>query len=224
MQLPVEIQQAEILDWWESEHERISDALADRLPGLYYLVDQQIENMPFTNLVRRGKFKAEHIEPIVAAWMDKIYFEFTLELDESLRASLHSLEGDKPGEGWSFNEMAVAGAALALSASPVAAIPFFAGGLATAGVTFLGVTFGGGVLLATPVAALAGSAVLAALVGPTARTKAIANLKSRLRSAIHAAIQARVLGDANGQSHASLKGRLLGELYSVATKRLALIE
>ncbi|WP_394155011.1 hypothetical protein [Loktanella salsilacus] len=223
MQLPVEIQHAEILDWWESEHERISDALADRLPGLYYLVDQQIEEMPFTNLVRRGKFKVEHVEPIVAAWMDKIYLEFTLELDESLRASLHSLEGDKPGEGWSFKEMAVAGAALAVSASPVAAIPFFAGGLTTAGITFLGVTVGGGVLLATPVAALAGSAVLAAL-GPTARTKAIANLKSRLRSAIHAAIEVRVLGDADGQAHASLKGRLLSELYSVAAKRLALIE
>ena len=223
MQLPIEIQHAEILDWWESEHERISVALADRLPGLYYLVDRQIEEMPFTDLVRRGKFKAEHVEPIVAAWMDKIYSEFTHELDESLRASLHSLEGDKAGDGWSFNEMAVAGAALAVTAAPVAGIPFFAGGITAAGLTVAGVTFGGGALLAIPVAALAGSAVLAAL-GPTARTKAIANLKSRLRSAIHAAIQVRVLGDANGQAHTSLKGRLLGELQSVATRRLALIE
>lgn len=223
MHLPVEVQRAEILDWWEAEHERISEALSDRLPSLYYRIDQEIDKMPIKDLVRRGKFRAETIEPIVVAWIEKLHRELTHELDESLRTSLNLLEGDGAGDEWSYSEMAVAGAALAVSAAPAAGIPFFAGGLTAAGTTVLGITFGGGGLLPLSVAALAGSAVFIAL-GPAARAKAVSHLKLRLRDGVHQGIETRVLGDPKNQAVPSLKGHLLNELYSVAVKRMDMVK
>ena len=219
MSLPVEVQRAEIIDWWETEHQRISEALVDRLPALYYRVDQEIAKVSVTQFRKKGRFLAETIEPAVIHWIEKIYCEFTHELDEALRKSQRSLEGKAAIDRWSYQELAFAGSALAVSVAPVAAVPLFAGGLTTAGVTVAGITFGGGALLALPVAALAGSIALIAA-GPTVRAKAVSKLKSRIRSDLHQSIETRVLGDPNNPESPSLKGVLLKELYDVATKRL----
>ncbi|MCV2445998.1 hypothetical protein [Paracoccus sp. DMF] len=219
MSLPAEIQQAQILDWWEASHEHICNALKDRLPALYYHVDEKIDAMSLKDLARKGRVRSEQIEPIVSGWMQKTYAELTHDLDKSMRLSLAALEGNEAADQWSYSEMAIAGSALAISAAPVAAVPFFAGGLTAAGTVVLGFTIGGGALLALPVAALAGGAVLAAL-GPSARAKAMASLKQRYRSAIHAAIASRVMGDKDNPQQPSLKGTLLGELQCVALKRM----
>lgn len=223
MHLPVEIQRAEILDWWELEQEKISRSLLDRLPALYYAVDQVIEEMPIKNFLRRGKFHAEKIEPIIAEWMDKLYRELAHELDESFRSSSNVIEGKGAYEGWSYSEMATAGAAIAVSAAPIAGIPFFAGGLTAAGITVAGFTFGGGALLALPATALVGSAVIFAA-GPAVRGKAVSSLKTRLRNTIHTQIDAHVLGDQTQPSVPSLKGKLLGDLQSVALKRIDMVQ
>lgn len=218
MSLPVEIQHAQILDWWEASHEKICNALTDRLPALYYHVNQMIEAMSLKDLVRKGKVRSEQIEPMVSDWIQKTYAELTHDMDQSMRESLAGLEGQQAAE-WSYGEMAIAGSALAVSAAPVAGIPFFVGGLTTAGTVVLGVTFGGGALAALPVAALAGSVALVAM-GPTARAKALASLKGRYREAIHKAIVARVMGDGDNPQQPSLKGTLLSELHAVALKRM----
>lgn len=223
MSLPVEIQRAEILDWWEAGQEHISRTLPERLPALYYLVDQVIEEMPLKAFIRKGKFHTEQIEPIAVEWMEKLYRELTHELDESFRASSKTIEGKGAHDLWSYSELATAGAAIAISVAPMAGIPFFMGGLTAAGVTIAGFTIGGGALLALPVAALAGSAVLFAA-GPAARGKAVSNLKARFRKGIHEGIELRVLGDPSDPSIASLKGRLLGELRGVALKRMEMVK
>ncbi|UWR10906.1 hypothetical protein [Sulfitobacter mediterraneus] len=221
--LPVEIQKAEILDWWETERDHISRALPDRLPELFYRVDQTIDGMPVRALMRRGKFHSEQIEPIVVEWLEKLYRELTHDLDNSFRSSLETVEGGGPLDSWSYGEAATAGAAIAVSAAPIAGIPFFAGGIASAGVTILGVTVGGGALLAFPVAALAGSAVLFAA-GPAARGKAVSHLKSRFKATVHSAIETRVLGNTEEPVVPSLKGTLLGELRGVTLQRIEMVK
>lgn len=221
MQLPVEIQRAEILDWWETAQEQIARTLPERLPALYYRVDQVIEDMPIKAFIQKGKFRGERIEPIVIEWMEKLYRELTHELDESFRASSEAVEGKGVHDSWSYGEMATAGAAIAVSAAPIAGIPFFAGGLTAAG--FLGISFLGGGILVVPAVALAGSAVFLAA-GPSARAKAVSHLKSRFREAVHEGIEKRVLGDPDDPSTASLKGTLLGELRGVALKRMEMVE
>lgn len=223
MQLPVEIQRAEILDWWETEQNHISQTLPDSLPALYYKVDNVIDAMPVKAFIRKGKLHSEQIEPIVVEWLEKLYRELTHELDKSFRSSLKIVEGDPALDRWSYGEVATAGAALAVSAAPIAGIPFFAGGVMTAGVTVLGYTFGGGALLALPVVALAGSAVLVAA-GPAARGRAVSHLKSRFKNAVHKAVETRVLGDPEKPSIPSLKGTLLGELRAVTLKRLEMVD
>lgn len=222
MHLPVEIQRAEILDWWEAEQEKISRALQERLPALYYRLDQVIDKMPIKGFLRKRKFHAEQIEPIVTMWVEELYRELTHELDESFRASSEVIEGKGGYEGWTYGEMVTAGAAIAVSAAPIAGVPFFAGGLTAAGITIAGFTVGGGALLALPVAALAGSAVLVAA-GPAVRGKAVSSLKARFRKNVHKLAETLVLGNSEQPSVSSLKGKLLGELRNVALKRIDMV-
>lgn len=222
MQLPTEVVQAEILDWWEAEREKIAQILPDRLPALFYSVDKIIDGMSVADFLKRGKFIAEKVEPLVADWIERTYKELTLEIDESFRASAQEAEGGDAYKKWSYGEMATAGAAIAASTAPVAGIPFFAGGLTTAGTAILGLTLGGGALIPAAVLALAGSAALLAA-GPGIRSKAISQLKSKLKTSLHDAITRRVLGDAADAKLVSLKHVLFNELQGVALKRMEMV-
>lgn len=221
MQMPAEVLRAGILDWWEAERDRIAEAIPERLPALLYKADKMIDDMPASALLRWRKFAAEKIEPVVAEWMERLYKELTHELDESFRASAKEAEGDETYNNWTYGEMATAGAAVAISVAPAAGIPFFAGGLTAAGTAVFGFTlpFTGGGLAAVAVAAAAGSAVLFAA-GPAVRSKAVAKLKSNLKSQIHAEITERVLGFATDRKTVSLKRVLFNELQGVALKRM----
>lgn len=223
MQLPPEVLRAEILDWWEAEQERISHTLPKRLPELYYHVDQKIADMPLKAFIRRGNFYAESIEPIVTDWIENLYRELTHDLDESFCTSSKDLEGKAIYDTWSYGEVASAGAAIAVSVAPAAGVPFFAGGLTAAGFTFLGVTLGGGALMPLAVTALAGSLVILAA-GPAVRGKAASYLRNRFKSVVQKAINTRVLGDADNPTVPSLKGKLRGDLYGVALKRIEMLE
>lgn len=222
MQLPIEIQRAEILDWWETEHERISQVLPDRLPALYHGVDQAIDEMPVTAFYWRREFYADQIEPIVVEWIEKLHRELRHGLDESFHASSEAVEGKGSHDEWSYGEMATAGAAIAASVAPIAGIPFFAGGFTTAGITVFGLTFGGGALLLLPIVALVGSLVLFAT-GPAIRDTASNKLKAHFKGAVHDAIKMRVLGNPKDQNFRSLKDILLSELYSVTLKRIEML-
>lgn len=219
MQMPAEVLRTEILDWWEAERDRIAEALPERLPALLYKVDKVIDDMSASDLLKRGKFVAEKVEPIVADWIERLYKEFTHELDESFRASAKEAEGSETYKNWSYGEMATAGAAIAVSAAPAAGIPFFAGGLTTAGLSLGFATLGGGALIPIAVTAAAGSAVLLAA-GPAVRTKAISTLKTKFKSSIHDGITKRVLGGVHEGNIASLKQVLFNELQGVALKRM----
>lgn len=219
MQMPSEVLRAEILDWWEAERDRIAEALPERLPALLYKVDKIIDDMSASELLKRGKFVSEKVEPVVADWIERLYKELTLELDESFRASAKEAEGGETYKNWSYGDMATAGAAIAVSAAPAAGIPFFAGGLTTAGLSLGFATVGGGALIPIAVTAAAGSAVLLA-VGPAVRTKAILTLKAKFKSSIHDGISKRVLGYGNGSKVISLKEVLFSELQGVALKRM----
>jgi len=221
MQMPAEILRAEILDWWEAERDRIAEAIPERLPALLYKVDKIINDMSASDLLKRGKFVTEKVEPVVADWIERLYKELTHELDKSFRASAKEAEGGETYKNWSYGEMATAGAAIAVSAAPAAGIPFFAGGLTAAGTVVFGLTlpFTGGGLAAGAVAAAAGSAVLLAA-GPAVRTKAISVLKSKFKSSIHDEITKRVLGFEKDREAISLKEVLFSELQGVALKRM----
>ncbi len=223
MQLPVEVVRSEILDWWEGEREKIAMTIPDRLPALFYQVDKLVDEMTVKDLLRRGKYQTEKIDSVVTTWIERLYKELTHDLDESFRASSREIEGDEPYRSWSYSDMATAGAAIAVSAAPVAGVPFFAAGLTTAGTAILGFTFGGGALIPLAVTAAAGSAVLLAA-GPAVRAKAISKLKSKFKNSLHEAIEVRVLGDATDVTVASLKQTLFVELQAVALKRMEIAD
>ena len=219
MQMPAEVLRAEILDWWEAERDRIAEVIPERLPALLYKVDKSIDDMSASDLLKRGKFVTEKVEPVVADWIERLYKELTHELDESFRASAKEAEGGETYKNWSYGEMATAGAAIAVSAAPAAGIPFFVGGLTTAGTAILGFTIGGGTLIPIAVTAAAGSAVLLAA-GPSVRAKAVAKLKSNFKSSMHDEITKRVLGSATDGKAVSLNQVLLKELQGVTLKRM----
>ena len=219
MQMPAEVLRAEILDWWEAERDRIAEAIPERLPALLYKVDKIIDDMSASELLKRGKFVAEKVEPVVAGWIERLYKELTHELDESFRASAKEAEGGETYNSWTYGEMATAGAAIAVSAAPAAGLPFLAGGLTTVGLSLGIFTLGGGALIPMAVAAAAGSAVLLAA-GPAVRTKAILTLKSKFKSSIHDVITRRVLGGVHEGKIVSLKQVLFNELQGVALKRM----
>lgn len=214
MQVPAEVLRAEILDWWEAERDRIAETIPERFPALLYKVDKIIDDMSAYELLRRSKVVDEKVEPVVADWIERLYKELTHELDESFRASAKEAEGGETYKNWSYGEMATAGTAIAVSAAPAAGIPFFVGGLTTAGLSLGAITLGGGALMPVAVTAAAGSAVLLAA-GPAVRTKVISGLKSKFKSSIHDGITKRVLGLED-----SLKEVLFSDLQGVALKRL----
>ncbi|MDB4213911.1 hypothetical protein N9741_03465 [Octadecabacter sp.] len=219
MQTPAEILRAEILDWWEAERDRIAEAVPERLPALLDKVDKIIDDMSASELLKRGKFGAEKVEPVVTDWIERLYKELAHELDESFRASAKEAEGGETYKNWSYGEMATAGAAIAVSAAPAAGIPLFAGGLTTASLSLGIFTFGGGALIPMAVTAAAGSAVLLAA-GPSVRANAVSKLKSKFKVSIHAGITQRVLDSGNKSKVNSLKEVLFNELQGVALKRM----
>ena len=219
MQLPVEVVRSEILDWWEDERAKIALTIPDRLPALFYQVDKLVDEMTVKDLLRRGKYQTEQIDPFVTNWIERLYKELTHELDESFRSSSREVEGDEPYKSWSYSDMATAGTAIAVSAAPVAGVPFFAAGLTTAGTAILGFTFGGGSLMPLAVTAAAGSAILLAA-GPAVRAQAISKLKLKFKNSLHEALELRVLGDATDVTVVSLKQTLFVELQGVALKRM----
>lgn len=218
-ELAPEILRQEIIDWWENERQKISNSLPERRQALFYKVDKIIDGMPIKKLLSRKQFVEEKILPEINSGIEKMYRELTLEVDESFRASSQNVEGGGHYGNWSYSEMVTAGAAIAVSAAPVAGIPFFAGGLTTAGTWVVVTTLGGGALIPTAVAAAAGSAILLAA-GPTVRSKAVAKLTSNLKKAIHKEIDYMVLELSNDNTKPSLKQRLFNELQGIAVKRM----
>lgn len=220
MSLPPEIQRAEIIDWWEKAHERISTGLESGLPQLLERVDQKITTMSRKDLVAgRSRFRNDVTEPIVSAWMEETYGQLNEELDEALATSLKELGGANETVSMSYRDMAVAGAAVAASAAPLAGIPFFAGGFTAAGLSIAGFTIISGTIAAVPVFAVVGT-VVAVGFGPKIRSSAVKVVKDGFRNKVHREIEMRVMGDPNDASRPSLKGLLLGDLFSVTVKRM----
>ena len=61
----VEIQRAEIQDWWEAERKRIVQDLPQRLSDLYDLIDQKVDSSSTLKLtVKKHKF----LEKILSHW------------------------------------------------------------------------------------------------------------------------------------------------------------
>lgn len=219
MGLPDEMVRAEILDWWEQERDKIARTLPDRLPALFYKVDERLEAMSLSDHVKRKDYVAREIEPVIVEWITQLYNELAQEADDSFRASVSAIEGVE----WSNQDMAAAGIALAVSAAPAASLPFLIGGLTTAGVTILGTTFGGGALIPAAVAA-AGGGLLAAGLGFPVRSKATSMITSALRTKVHEEITARVVGSDLKPDIVSLKQTLFQQLQAVAEKRLEMAQ
>lgn len=216
MLLPVEIQKAEVLDWWEDQQEFTSEALVDRVPALLFQIDQKIEEMPATALIRRGRFYREKILPLLDQWLQKTRGELTHELEEALNASLHTVEGPNNHDAWSYSDYAAAGSAIAVSAAPLAAIPLFIG--ATVGGI---VGFGATPILVPAAVVLTGTSLLfGAQFGGTA----VRSLKARYRLKMHEEICALVFGNPNEPSVGSLKHTLHSDLRNVTLQRLAALQ
>lgn len=223
--LPVEILQAEVLDWWETQQEMVSNTLDEKLPELLNRLDVEIEEMPVHAFFRKGKFFTERLAPIVIEFLEKHHAEFTSELDEAFQKSVVSIEADGATEAlstWSYNEMATAGGAAVVTIAPLAALPFLTGGLVTSGTVVLGFTLSSPALIPTAaVAAATGLVVVAA--GPTVRNKALKKLKSSFKEATFNEARTRVVGDPQKPEIGSLKGSLLNGLTNVALRRLEVL-
>jgi hypothetical protein len=126
--LPVEILQAEVLDWWEAQHEMVSKGLDEKLSDLLKRLEAEIETMPTRSLLRKGKHHKERLEPIVCEFLEKHYAEFTSQLEESFQQSLARVESESVTDSlntWSYKEMATVGGAAVATIAPLAALPFF---------------------------------------------------------------------------------------------------
>ncbi|TMV12996.1 hypothetical protein [Arenibacterium halophilum] len=223
MQPPNELQRAEIMDWWEAAQDHISKTIPDRLPALYYKVDQKIDELGWYKTFSRKAVRTNELNPIVEEWTSKLYAELTHDLDESFKASAEEVEGNGQLDKLSYSEIGETTATVVFSVAPVAAVPFASGGLAVAGTTVLGFSVGATGLAVVPVVALAGAAIAAAA-GPAFRNRNLNRLKQNFRQSIHKWIDGIVLGDPEKPKANSLKRQLQKELEAVARKRLELIE
>ena len=223
---PVEIQRAEIQDWWESERKRILQDLPKRLPGLIFLVDQKIENMSFFDLMRKRKqYRADEIDPIVIDWLEDHYKEFSRKLESSfakLESSFKSYTSNiesKNLDKLSYQDYLLAGSSIAVTVAPLGALPFVAGGLVTSGFTLLGFTIGGGVLIPSALYALLfGVGCLA--IAPGCRAWAVRKIKKLYKDNLRKELEWRVLGDHRKPGTKSLMGTLLSDLEKVARARM----
>ena len=218
----MEILQAEVMDWWETQHEKVSNGLDEKLPELLKLLDAEIEVMPTRAFFRKGKYHAERLEPIVHEFLEQIYEHFTSELDEAFQRSVANVESESANETlntWSYKEMATAGGAAVATIAPLAALPFLTGGLVTSGTVVLGFTLGSPALIPTAAAAAATGFVVAAA-GPTIRKKAIKKLKFHFKEVTFNKARIRVVGDPLKPEIGSLKGSLLNDLTNVALRRI----
>ncbi len=220
--LPVEVLQAEVLDWWETQQETVSNGLVEKLPELLDCLGVEIEAMPTRAFFRKGKFNAERLEPIVLQFLEKYYAEFTSELEETFQRSVASVEAESPTatlNTWSYGEMTTAGGAAVVTIAPLAALPFLTGGLVTSGTVILGFTVSSPALIPTAAVAAATGLVVAAA-GPTVRKKALGKLKCSFKEITFKKARIRVVGDPQKPEIGSLKGSLLNELMNVALKRI----
>lgn len=220
--LPVEILQAEVLDWWETQHETVSNGLDEKLPELLNRLDAEIEAMPIRAFFRKGKYHAERLEPIIQEFLEKNYAEFSNELDEAFQRSVANVEAEsatKTLNTWSYKEMATAGGAAVATIAPLAALPFLTGGLVTSGTVVLGFTLSSPALIPTAAVAAATGLVVAAA-GPTVRNKTVKKLKFSFKEVTFNKARIRVVGDPLKPEIGSLKGSLLNDLTNVALRRI----
>lgn len=216
MGLPDEMVRAEILDWWEQERDKIARTLPDRLPALFYKVDERLEAMSLSNHVKRKDYIAREIEPVIVEWITQLYNELAQEADDSFRASVSAIEGVE----WSSQDMATAGVVLAVSAAPAASLPFLIGGVTSSWGVILLASFGGVAVIPAAVAA-AGGGLLAAGLG---WSKASSMITSALKTKLHEEITARVVGSDLKPGIVSLKQTLFQQLQAVAEKRLEMAQ
>jgi hypothetical protein len=220
--LPKEVLQAEVLDWWEAQREMIAAGLKGKLPELFEMLDAEIDNMPTSALLRKGKFRTEYLEPIVVEFLENTYQEYSSELDEAFQKSVAKVEAERAIENlklWSYKELATAGAATAITVAPLATLPFLASGFITSGLVVLGFTVTAPAIIPTAVGAATVGLALAA-VGPAARRKAIEKLKYSFTEVTHKEARIRLIGDTKNPKVGSLKGTLLNDLRSVVLSRI----
>ena len=220
--LPVEVLHAEVLDWWETQHETVSNGLDEKLPELLNRLNAEIEAMPARAFLRKGKYYAERLEPIVHEFLGEYYAEFTIELDEAFQKSVASVEAENATETlnpWSYKEMATAGGATIVTIAPLAALPFLTGGLVTSGTFFLGFPLISPVLIPAAVA-VAATGLIVAAGGPIVRSQALKKLKSNFKEVTFKKARIRVVGDPQKPEIGSLKGSLLNDLTNVALRRM----
>jgi len=219
MQPPNELQRAEIMDWWEAAQDHISKTIPDRLPALYYKVDQKIDGMSWPSVIFKKRSKAKEIDETVNDWIKRLYTELSHDIEKSYKISDRKIAKSKSTVNSGYSDLFESGATAILSIAPFAAYPMLAGGMTTAGVTFLGFTIGGGTIMLAPALALLGAMALFCL-GFFLRSKVLNRKKKRMKKAIHQKINERALGNPKNLDKTSLKGLLLEELRMVAKKRL----
>lgn len=198
------MRRAELVDWWETAREQISTHLEKRTHELCLQVDATVLAMPKRALLTRRAFHKEQITPLLDQWKLDVVTELGKRLTASFDAVVSHTPQKEVDNAWSYGDIATATAAVAASVAPMASIPFVAGGVTTAGVTVLGVTFGGGAILAVPVAAL-GAGVVALAMGPKARGAAYTQLKKRYSNALCRQIKDQVLGSEGQAETTSLR-------------------
>ncbi|MEC7258113.1 MAG: hypothetical protein VXW58_09855, partial [Pseudomonadota bacterium] len=223
MQPPNELQRAEIMDWWEAAQDHISKTIPDRLPALYYKVDQKIDEMSWHSVIFRKRSKANEINKIVDKWIERLYSELTHDIEKSYKISARKIAKSRSTVNSGYSDLFESGATAILSIAPFAAYPMLAGGMTTAGVTFLGFTIGGGTIMLAPALALLGATALFCL-GFFIRSMVLNGKKKRMKKTIHESINEKALGNPKNLDETSLKGLLLEELKKVAKKRLECVK
>ncbi len=118
---------AEVLDWWEREHERISQELEQM-----HLVDVQdklgdlIKSSSRRSLLSGEKFVQEKVQPLVEEEIESTRRDLFKQMEKSFLASVAEIEAMNATidiEGWSYGNMAGSDGRIAHGVVPPAPLP-----------------------------------------------------------------------------------------------------
>lgn len=207
---------AAAMDWREAERSRVAQALDDAFELLLLRLNEALNAAPDTDLLRPGRLRRQHVDPVVADWVARVQRDLRREMEQSFKDEL--LAGD-PADTMPDWESVVAVGATALGvAAPLAVVPL-AASLAATTTTALFFFTTSSVSIPVVSAIAVGTAGVMTASG-TARRAMFAKLRSRNAARIREGLERQIMGQPPVEGRLSLREQLLAEIDAAARARM----
>lgn len=216
--IPPEIQNAEIIDWWEAERDHVWTECDQQLHRLSKIADEAIDELSVTDAIWFNSDARDDLKRKLRDEVEMHNRRLALHLAASYEASTGRIEALSELDGASTTEYATAAASLAAGAGAVG-LAIGAGAFIPATSTILFIipvaTFGSWPIVAT----LGAGALAVAWLSPKVGAYAIGLVQDRYKRAVRSALESELVGEDETEPLSSWKN-FSNQLDNLAQSRM----